>query len=69
MYIAILKTYYEIYAIGGTEEEAKRNIVKGYKDMYRPEERTIERPTYEKLNEYFGCGIYRIDDKKGYTHE
>lgn len=69
MYIAILRTHYEIYAIGETEEEAKRNIVKGYKKAFpRAEDRSVK-PTYEELHEYFGIHIHKIDPKRGYAHE
>lgn len=70
MYIGILSTYYQIYAIGETEEEVKKNIVKGYKKFHpNAQERTIEKPTYNDLIETFGGGIYKIDPKKGYTQE
>jgi hypothetical protein len=69
MYIAILRTYYEVYAIGATEEEVKKNIVKGYKKVYpRKEDRSVK-ATYEELHEYFGINIHKIDPKKGYAHE
>ena len=69
MFIGILNTYYEIYAIGNTEEEVKKNIVKGYKETYPPNERQLENPTFDDLIEYFGGGIYGIDPQKGYTHQ
>ena len=68
MYIGILPTYYEIYAIGETEDEVKKNIVKGYKKRFPPALRSVK-PTFEDLHDYFGCSIYKIDPKKGYTHE
>lgn len=69
MYIAILPTYYEVYAIGNTENEVKENIVKGYKKCYpRAEDRTVN-ATFEELHDYFGCSIYKIDPKKGYVTE
>ena len=69
MYIGILPTYYEVYAIGETEEEVKKNIVKGYKKCFpREEDRTVK-ATFEALHDYFGCSIYKIDPKKGYVHE
>ena len=68
MYIGILPTYYEVYAIGETEEEVKKNIVKGYKKAFPPTLRSVK-PTFEELHDYFGCSIYKIDPKKGYTHE
>ena len=69
MYIAILFTNYEIYAIGNTEEEAKQNVVKGYKKMYpRKEDRSVEHATYEELNEYFGIHVYKVG-KGGYAIE
>lgn len=69
MYIGILPTYYEIYAIGETEEEVKKNIVKGYKKRFpRKEDRSVK-ATFEDLHDYFGCSIYEIDPKKGYTME
>lgn len=69
MYIGILPTHYEVYAIGKTEEEAKKNLVKGYKKLYpRSEDRTVK-ATFEELHDYFGCSIYKIDPKKGYTTE
>ena len=69
MYIGILSTYYEVYAIGETEEEVKKNIVKGYKKAFpRKEDRSVK-ATFEELHDYFGCAIYKIDPKKGYTHE
>lgn len=69
MYIGILPTYYEVYAIGETEDEVKKNIVKGYKKAFpRKEDRSVK-ATFEDLHDYFGCSIYKIDPKKGYTHE
>ena len=69
MYIGILPTYYEIYAIGETEEEVKKNIVKGYKERFpRKEDRSVK-ATFEDLHDYFGCSIYLIDPKKGYIME
>lgn len=68
MYIGILRTAYEIYAIGETENEVKKNIVKGYKAFYPIGERRFEKPTFDDLNEWFGCGIFKINPK-GYAHE
>ena len=69
MYIAILPTYYEVYAIGGTKEEVQKNIVKGYKKAYpRKEDRSVK-ATYEALNEYFGVSIYKIPLSVGYAIE
>lgn len=69
MYLAILETNYEIYAIGQTEEDVRRNIVKGYKRMYpRKEDRSVEKVTYEELNDFFGIAIYEIG-KRGYAIE
>ena len=69
MYIGILSTYYEVYAIGKTEDEVKKNLVKGYKKAFpRKEDRTVK-ATFEELHDYFGCSIYKIDPKKGYAHE
>jgi hypothetical protein len=68
MFIGILPTYYEVYAIGETEEEVKKNLVKGYKKTFLPALRTVK-PTYEELHDYFGISIYQIDPKKGYTME
>lgn len=69
MYLAVLRSHYEVYAIGETEEEVKRNIVNGYKKCYRSGARTIENPTFDELHDYFGCCIHEIDPQKGYTHE
>lgn len=69
MYIAILPTYYEIYAIGETEEEAKKNIVKGYKKAFPMKEGRAVKATYEALQEYFGVSIYKIDPKRGFAIE
>lgn len=69
MYIAILRTHYEVYAIGATEEEVKRNIVKGYKKAYpRKEDRSVK-ATFEELRDYFGVHIHKIDSRKGYAIE
>lgn len=69
MYIAILRTHYEVYAIGATEEEAKKNIVKGYKKAYpRKEDRSVK-ATFEELRDYFGVHIPKIDSRKGYAIE
>lgn len=69
MYIGILPTYYEIYAIGETEEEVKKNIVNGYKKCHpRIEDRTVK-ATFEDLYDYFGVSIYKINPKKGYAME
>lgn len=69
MYIAILPTYYEIYAIGETKEEVKKNIVKGYKKEFPPEHGRPVKATYKELHEYFGISIYKIDPKKGFAIE
>ena len=69
MYIGILRTHYEIYAIGETPQEVKRRIVRGYKSLYPKGDRKFEKPTFDDLNEYFGCPIFEIDSKKGYAHE
>ena len=68
MFIGILPTYYEVYAIGETEEEVRKNIVKGYKKAFPPAQRSVK-PTYAELHDYFGISIYEIDPKKGYVHE
>lgn len=68
MYIAILPAYYEVYAIGGTEEEVKKNIVKGYKKFYPPAERPVK-ATYKELHEYFGIHIYKIPPSVSYAIE
>ena len=59
---------YPHYYIPQTEEEVKKNIVKGYKKAFPPTLRSVK-PTYEDLHDYFGVSIYKIDPKKGYTHE
>ena len=69
MFIGILYTYYEVYAIGSTEDEVKKNILKGYKKTYPPTERRFENPTYDELAEWFGVHIHEIDPKVGYTHQ
>lgn len=69
MYIAILPTYYEVYAIGATEEEAKKNIVKGYKKAFPEKEGRSVKATFKELNEYFGISIYKIDPKRGFAIE
>ena len=69
MYIGILRTYYEVIAIGKTKTAVKKRIVEGYKDFYPPNKRTLENPTFDELNEEFGCPIYEIDPAKGYAHE
>ena len=68
MYIAILRTHYEVYAIAETEDEVKRNIVKGYKKAYSKDNRSVK-ATYEELHDYFGVHIHKIDPKKGYAIE
>lgn len=61
MYIAILNTYYAIYAVGETEKDVKRNIVKGYVNTYpRKETRSVENATFKALNEHFGIQIVEI---------
>lgn len=69
MYIAILPTYYEVYAIGGTEEEVKKNIVKGYKKAFPRKEDRAVKPTFKELNEYFGVSVYKIPLSVGYAIE
>jgi hypothetical protein len=71
LYIAILQTYYEVYAIGSTEEEARKNVAKGYRKLYRPEDRNPETKhgTVKELEDFFGIHTYEIDPKVGYTHE
>lgn len=69
MYIAILPTYYEVYAIGETMEEVKKNIVKGYKKAYPRKEGRSVKASYEELREYFGISIYKIDPKRGFAIE
>ena len=68
MYIAILQTYYELYAIGKTRREAEENIVKAYLNCM-PVDRQIENPTFETLRWEIGIGVYYIDPKKGYVME
>lgn len=68
MYIGILKTYYEVYAIGKTKDEVKENIIKGYKALYPINDRQFENPSFDDLNDYFGCRIAKIDSN-GYAHE
>lgn len=68
MYIGILKTDYEIYAVGETENDVKKSLVKGYKDFYPIGERRFEKPTFDELNEWFGCRIYKVNSK-GHAHE
>lgn len=68
MFIGILPTFYEVYAVGETEDEVKKNIVKGYKKAFPPALRSVK-PTYEELHDYFGVSIYEIDPKKGYITE
>ena len=69
MYLCIISTYYEIYALGETKAEAKANALKGYKKRYKKEDRTLENPTPDELIEYFGGGVYYIDPKKNYTSQ
>lgn len=69
MYIGILPTYYEIYAIGGTEEEVKQNIVKGYKKAFPPKYGRPVKANFEALHEYFGVSIYKIPISVGYAIE
>ena len=69
MYIGILPTYYEVYAIGGTEEEVKKNIVKGYKKAFPEKEGRAVKATFKELNEYFGVSIYKIPLSVGYAIE
>jgi hypothetical protein len=69
MYIGILPTYYEVYAIGGTEEEVKKNIVKGYKKAFPEKEGRAVKATFKDLNEYFGVSIYKIPLSVGYAIE
>ena len=70
MYLAILHTYYEVFAVAETEDEVKKRIVRGYKDAYPVKStRQFENPTFNELNEYFGVHIHEIDPKKGYGHE
>lgn len=69
MYFAILRTHYEIYATGRTSEEVKAHIVTGYKNTYPAENREFINPTFEQLNDFYGCPIIKIDPRKGYTHE
>lgn len=68
MYIGILLTYYEIYATGKNKKAVQERIVKGYKDFYREGERQFENPTFDDLNDYFGCRIFKMN-KEGYAHE
>ena len=68
MFIGILPTFYEVYAVGETEEEVRKNIVKGYKKAFPPALRSVK-PTFEELHDYFGVSIYEIDPQKGYTME
>lgn len=70
MYLGVLFTYYNVYAIGETEDEVKKRIVQGYKSTYPDKgSRQFSNPTFDKLNDYFSCQIHEIDPKKGYTHE
>lgn len=67
MYIGYLMTDYEIFTYGETQEEVKERIVKGYKDFFGINERMFENPTFDDLNDYFGCWIMKINEK-GYAH-
>lgn len=67
MYIAILQTHYEIYAIGATEAEAQRHIVEGYKTAFSEGYREFDDPTFEDLRDFFGCIVSEIDPAKGWT--
>lgn len=69
-YLAILRSYCEIYATGETIEELKTNVVKGYEAFYPTKhDRSVEDATFEALNEYFGVTIVEIDLETGYTTE
>lgn len=65
MWIAVLSTYYEIYAIGETREEAMKNCAKGYRKFYKKEERSEETKhgTVKELNDYFGINSFKLHDK------
>ena len=69
MFIGILRTHYEVYAIGGTPEDVQNNIVKGYKETYPKESREFESPTFAELNDFFGCSVIKINLGVGYAHE
>lgn len=69
-HLAILHTYYEIYATGETIEELKKNVVKGYEAYYpNKHDRSVEDATFEALREYFGVTLVEIDLETGYTSE
>jgi hypothetical protein len=69
IYISILYTYDEVYAIGKTYEESRENVARGYRKLYKPNERTPDarHGTVKELEEYFGIHTHEIDTKKGYT--
>lgn len=69
MFIGILRTHYEVFAIGGTDKAVRENIVKGYKETFPKESREFENPTFDELNEYFGCSVVKINLGVGYAHE
>lgn len=66
MFIAVLETKYQVYAIGETKEEAEKNLLKGYKKSFPKDEREFENPkSAEELIEHFGGGIYQT--KNGFA--
>lgn len=69
LYIAILFTNYEVYAIGSTDEEARKNVAKGYRKLYKPDKRNPEtiHGTVKELEEYYGIHTHEIDTRVGYT--
>lgn len=68
MFLAVLRTHYEIYAIGSTKAESEKNLLKGYKESFPKEDRTIKSPkSAQELFDYFGGGVHEI--KNGYVSE
>jgi hypothetical protein len=55
IYISILYTYDEVYAIGKTYEESRENVARGYRKLYKPGDRTPDtrHGTVKELEEYF----------------
>ncbi len=69
LYLAILHTDYELFVLAKTKDEAQKRIIEAYKKFYPMPDRTFENPTFEELDEWFGCPIYEIDLYRGFSAE
>lgn len=66
-YLAVVPTAYEIYAVGATEEEAKKRALDAALEWLVMGEAEMERGkpyiNTKEVEEYLGCNVYPISDQ------